>query len=294
MSEVSVLGTGLMGSALARAFMAAGHTLTVWNRTSSAADPLVRNGARWAASAAEAFAASPLSVVCVHNYEAAQSFMRSPAAEKALSGKTLLQLTTGTTREAREGEAWARPIGCGYLDGKIKSYPAGIGRDYTVIIVSGSQALFDTHRQVLSALVGQVTYLGEPIAYSATLDAAGLTRFCGLVVGFLYGLLLCQKEGFPTEQYVAKAIEGMSPGTAEALNRMGRTIRESTFDDAEATVDIYAASLESIARTFRDSGLNTEFPALMQRLFEKASSAGMGKKDGSALIKALQAPNSAT
>lgn len=287
MNNVSVLGTGLMGSALARAFMAGGHTVTAWNRTSSVADPLVRAGARWAASAAEAFAASPLSVVCVRNYEAAQSFMCSPAAEKALAGKTLLQLTTGTTREARTGEEWAKRIGCGYLDGKIMSYPAGIGRDGTVINVSGSKALFDAHRGVLAALGGRVTHVGEPIAYSAALDVGKLTTYFAQLVGFLYSLLLWQEEGYPIEDYVAHAREGMPPVIFEAFTRMGRTIQGSTFDDAEATVDIMAASLESIVRTFRDSGLNTELPALMHTLFERASARGMGNEDSAALIKVL-------
>ena len=45
MSEVSVIGLGAMGSALVRALLRAGHRVTVWNRTSAKAEPLVREGA---------------------------------------------------------------------------------------------------------------------------------------------------------------------------------------------------------------------------------------------------------
>ena len=45
MSDVSVVGLGAMGSALARALMRAGHRVTVWNRTASKAEALVREGA---------------------------------------------------------------------------------------------------------------------------------------------------------------------------------------------------------------------------------------------------------
>ncbi len=104
MSEVSVLGTGLMGAALVRAFLGAGHTVTLWNRTPALADSLVASGARRAPSAAGAFGDSPLSIVCVRNYTAAWSFMDEREAQDALAGRTLLQLSTGTPGEARESE----------------------------------------------------------------------------------------------------------------------------------------------------------------------------------------------
>jgi len=290
MSDVSVLGTGLMGSALARTFMAAGHKVVVWNRTAASAEPMIKEGAQGAATAAEAFGASPLSVVCVRNYDAAKSFMQSPVVEKTLNGKTLLQLSTGTTREARDAETWARRIGCTYLDGKIMSYPAGIGRESTLIYVSGSQAVFDAHRGLLAALGGRVTYLGESVAYSATLDMGRQTAYWGHLFGFLYSLSLCQKEGYPIDQYVAAATVGMAPVTFEAFNRIGRTVQQSTFDDTDATVDILGACLDSITRTFRDAGLNAELPALLLALCGRASAAGLATQDISALIKVLGGP----
>jgi 3-hydroxyisobutyrate dehydrogenase-like beta-hydroxyacid dehydrogenase len=59
MSEVSVVGLGAMGSALARALRRDGHRVTVWNRTGAKAEPLVRDGALLAHSPAAAVSASP-------------------------------------------------------------------------------------------------------------------------------------------------------------------------------------------------------------------------------------------
>src|SRR5918996_263690 len=50
--EVSVIGLGAMGSALARALLSNGHRVTVWNRTSAKAEALVQDGAVLAHSAA--------------------------------------------------------------------------------------------------------------------------------------------------------------------------------------------------------------------------------------------------
>jgi 3-hydroxyisobutyrate dehydrogenase-like beta-hydroxyacid dehydrogenase len=66
--DVSVIDLGAMGAALARMLLRDGHRVTVWNRTSAKATPLVRDGAILAESVALAVGASPLVIVCVDNY----------------------------------------------------------------------------------------------------------------------------------------------------------------------------------------------------------------------------------
>ena len=73
--NVSVLGLGLMGSALAEALLNAGHDVTVWNRTRARVGPLTEKGAHDAASAAEAIDASHVTLVCVTNHAAAMEIL---------------------------------------------------------------------------------------------------------------------------------------------------------------------------------------------------------------------------
>jgi len=288
MTDVSVLGAGLMGSALVRAFLVAGHSVTIWNRTASSMDTLVAAGATTAPSAAQAFAGSPLSIVCVKNYQAAWSFMDTGEAQNALAGRTLLQLTTGTPGEARESEARARQAGYAYLDGKIMSYPAQIGWADTTINMSGSPQAFERYRTLLGALGGQVTFVGEAIGMAATLDAAHLTTFFGQAVGFLYALALCERQGFPAGQFVAQLLEGMPDWLVDVFGRTSRIVREQQFGEAEATVGTLATTLDAITRNFRECGLNDEFPALMQSLYKRTADAGFAREDSAALIKVLR------
>ena len=67
-SAVSVIGLGQMGTRLAQAFLAAGNTVTVWNRSAAKADAVAAQGAVRAATAKAAVAASPLVVVCLPDY----------------------------------------------------------------------------------------------------------------------------------------------------------------------------------------------------------------------------------
>jgi 3-hydroxyisobutyrate dehydrogenase-like beta-hydroxyacid dehydrogenase len=87
MSEVSILGLGPMGFALAHELLRAGRSVTVWNRTLTKAGPLQLEGAVVASSAAAAAAAAPVVVVCVADYVATYA-----ALEKAdLTGKVLVR-----------------------------------------------------------------------------------------------------------------------------------------------------------------------------------------------------------
>jgi len=105
--KVPVLGLGLMGSVLAKALVAKGYEVTVWNRSPERAAGF-EGLARVANSVLNACSSSRVIVVCLLNYEAGQSLMRSSEIESVLSGKVLIQLSTGSPADARGMSAWAK------------------------------------------------------------------------------------------------------------------------------------------------------------------------------------------
>jgi len=131
MAEASVIGLGMMGSTLAWLLLRSGYRVTVWNRTRAKATPLVRDGAVFAPSAESAVGESPIVVVCVHDYKAANEILGTKEVASALVGRVLVQLTTGSPQEARDSEIWARQRGADYLDGAIQAAPSQMGRPDT-------------------------------------------------------------------------------------------------------------------------------------------------------------------
>src|SRR5512143_2889471 len=150
MSEVSVIGLGNMGSALARVLVENGRSVTVWNRSPEKAAPLVEKGAVLASDAAVAVAASPVILICVSNYAAAEQILSGSAAN--FSGKLLVQLSTGTPHEARAGEAWAQQHEVEYLEGKITGSPSSIGTPSAHILLSGAEVVFHKVEPLLRVL----------------------------------------------------------------------------------------------------------------------------------------------
>jgi 3-hydroxyisobutyrate dehydrogenase-like beta-hydroxyacid dehydrogenase len=100
-NEVSVIGLGMMGSALARLLLRNGYRVTIWNRTSAKAEPLVREGAVLAPSAASAVGASPIVVVCVHDYKAINQILGAKEISSAPRSSLVKVLREGDQAGAR-------------------------------------------------------------------------------------------------------------------------------------------------------------------------------------------------
>ncbi|MGK9459685.1 NAD(P)-dependent oxidoreductase [Streptomyces sp. G6] len=194
-SAATVLGLGPMGRALAAAFLAAGLRTTVWNRTPGRDTDLVAKGAIPAASAEEAVAAAPLTVVCVVNYDASDAVLRQDAVTAALKGRTVVNLSADTPGRARDTADWADRHGVRYLDGAIMTPTPTIGTDDAVFLHSGPEELYREHQPVLAALGGTHTHLGEDAGRAAAYDIALLDIFWTAMAGYVHALAVARAEG---------------------------------------------------------------------------------------------------
>lgn len=124
-TDISVLGLGAMGSALATSLLDAGRSVTVWNRTPGRAKDLVARGAGAADSVPAAVLASPVVVACLLDHSSVEETLGLAAAD--LRGRTLVNVTTTTPNEARALASWAAEHGIDYLDGAVMAVPSMIG-----------------------------------------------------------------------------------------------------------------------------------------------------------------------
>jgi len=283
MSALTVIGLGAMGSALARAFVGAGHAVTVWNRTPQKMAPLVALGAAGAESLHVALTASPVVVICIDSYGATRSLIGSGEVLAALSGRTLIQLSTGSPKEARESEAWLRQSGVDYLDGAIMPYPEGIGEADAQILFAGPQAVYARCQPLLACLGGDVRYLGPNIAAAATLDMALLARDLGGYLGAMHGARACEAEGVDVGTYAALFPDG------HGAKRVVEVIHRDAFADPGATINVWDGAVDRIREQALDAGINAELPAFVSGFVKRAIAAGHGEEDIAALIKVLRA-----
>ncbi|GGT06840.1 dehydrogenase [Streptomyces kurssanovii] len=191
-TPVTLLGLGDMGTALARAWLAAGHPLTVWNRTPAKAERLAAEGARVAATPAEALASATGPVVlCLLDDASVGETLEGTD----LTGKDLVDLTTNTPARSRLRAAWADERGARFLDGGIMAVPPMIGRPETggYVFYSGDRALFERHRDVLEVPAG-ATFVGEDAGHAALHDIALLSAMTGMFAGVTHAFALVRPE----------------------------------------------------------------------------------------------------
>lgn len=284
---VTVLGLGLMGQALAGAFLAAGHPTTVWNRSAAKADELVARGATLAGSPAAAVAASSLVVVCVTDHRAVRELLEP--LDDVLPGRVLVNLTSGTSREAGENAEHTSAQGATYLDGVILTIPSGIGTPEATILYSGPRSTFDEHESTLRALGPGATYVGDDHGLAALYDAAMLSVMWGLLNGFLHGAALLGTAGVGAASVVPMLGQGIEAVTGW-IARYADQIDAGVYPADDATIDTQRAAMEHLVQESNAVGISGELPAFVTKLADRAVADGRGGDSYAALIEQFRKP----
>jgi len=282
MSAVSVIGLGAMGGALARALLRGGHTLTVWNRSSEKARPFVANGVTAAASIGEAVTSSSVTLICVDSYTTTRSLLGAEDVVACLSGRTLIQLGTGTPREAKWLADWCDDQNVTYIDGAIECLPSVVGTEGAQLLFAGPKHAYRNIDQILKCLGGDRRYLGENVRAPAALDLAWLSQRLGQMIGALHGICLCESEGVDIEVFEKTFPKG------DQVQILASRIKDEDYLDADATVAVWDAVSCRFEEQARDAGINSEFPNFARKIIQRAIHVSYGGEDVAALIKALR------
>lgn len=290
--RVAVLGAGRMGSALVTALLERGHAVTVWNRTAAKCAPLAARGAHVASSAVEAIERADVVIGNLSDYPATDGLLRSPAATKALGGRVLVQLATGTPRQAREAAAWAREHRITYLDGAIMATPDFIGQAGCTILYSGPREPFEASASVIAAFGGNAQYVGADVGHANALDAAILIVLWGSLFGALHGAALCEAEGFSIDAF-AGALRATMPVLEGALtSTLGRVAQRRFEADATtfSSVETCYASARLIHEMSVEHDLDLGLTGALDTLFRRTTRAGYDHGDIAAAYLAVHAP----
>ncbi|MFI2620649.1 NAD(P)-dependent oxidoreductase [Streptomyces sp. NPDC018584] len=285
-ASVTVLGLGLMGTALAAALLKAGHDTTVWNRTASKTGPLAAQGATPAETAAEAIAASPLVIVCLTTNDNVRGLLEAEA--DALAGRTVVNLTNGTPAQARELADWAAGRGITYIDGGIMAVPQMIATPAAYILYSGTdEEAYETHRPTLAALA-DTKWVGKDPGAAALYDLSLLTGMYGMVMGVAQAYALIGSGGVPAREFapllkdwVNAMTDGLVPGMAEALDS-GQHLTDVS------SLAINQAALPNFLTTFAQQGLRTDLFEPLQALLDRSIDEGYAADGLSRLVTLIK------
>lgn len=292
-SSVTVLGLGVMGRELAGAFLKDGHATTVWSRSAEKAEELVARGATLATSAGDAVAASPLVIVSVSSHEAVQELL-DPLGE-VLSGRVLVNVTSGTSVQAREIAEWAAQRGIIYLDGVIMAIPQLIGTADAFILYSGPQSAYDMHESVLRSLGGGTTYLGADHGLSSLYDVALVGIMWGMLNSFLHGAALLETAKVDAATFAPLASKWIEVVTG-LMSAYADQVDHGKYDHGQypaldSPIDTHLHVVEHFIHESESTGVNAELPRFFRALIGRAIAEGHDGDSYAAMIGQFRKPS---
>ena len=203
MAEVGYVGLGGMGSATVHRLLAAGHDVTVWNRTRAKAESLLEAGARWADTPREVAERSEVIFTMVTNTAAVQAVTEGPDGIIAglRPGKVYVDMSTASPANTRALAVQVAGTGAQMLDAPVSGTAIVVDQGKASLMVGGDEATFERVRPILEAIGPKVFHVG-PNGAAVTMKIAINLSLAVQMLAFSEGVLIAEKSGIARERVV--------------------------------------------------------------------------------------------
>jgi len=281
------LGLGVMGFPMAGHLAAAGHQVTVYNRSSAKAEAwTTRHGGRSAPSPRLAAKGAQFVMACVGNDDdLRQVCLGEDGAFAGMApGAVFVDHTTVSASVTRELAEAARAAGLGYVDAPVSGGQAGAENGQLSVMCGGMQEDYDRAAPVIEAYSRICRRMGE-------VGAGQMTKMCnqiaiaGLVQALSESLAFAQKSGLDVEKVVEVISQGAA-GSWQMVNRH-KTMAQGQFDHGFA-VDWMRKDLAICLAAADEVGALLPVTALVDQFYNEVQQMGGGRWDTSSLIARLQ------
>jgi 3-hydroxyisobutyrate dehydrogenase-like beta-hydroxyacid dehydrogenase len=278
---VAVLGTGLMGAAIARVLAESGCAVTVWNRTAEKAQVLAElDGITAVDTVADAVASADVTIVVLLN----SAHVEAAFAGVDLAGRTVVNLVTGTPGEMAGLGEMVASRGGRYLAGAIAGYPQDIGAENGALVYSGSAEVYNELEDTLVKLGGRSSLVSEKLGGAAATIAALGGFGVGAIAAYIEAIAFVQSEGVALDKLsdVTDTVLGVvESGIAEAA----RAIQAGDFETDQAALRTYLEAFEKFMEAFDSAGSRSVLTGALTKNLADGVAAGYGDQALAVLAK---------
>lgn len=281
--KVAVLGTGIMGAAMTRSLLRAGHDVRVWNRTQAKAEPLAADGATIASSAAEAVRDADAVLTLLFDAEAVLGVV-TDIADQLKPGTVVLQASTIGRDGTRRVAALAAERNLTLVDAPVLGTRQPAEQGTLVVLAAGDPAAIDRATPVFDAIGSRTVRAGESVG-----AATDLKLVCNAWIATITGALgqsIALAEGLGLDpRLFLESIDG-GPTGAPYAQLKGAVMLEGAYDTAFA-VDGVVKDVGLMRAAANEAGLPDQLLAAVEGLFQTASANGHGGDDMAAVRTAF-------
>jgi len=287
MTRLALLGCGLMGSPMSRRLLAAGHPLTVWNRTRAKAEALQGAGARVADTPAQAVAGADVVITMLEHggtvHEVLFGLGDAAAAHGLRAGSLVIDMSSILPEQAREHAALLSARAVTALDAPVSGGTVGAEAGTLAIMAGGAADAFERARPVLQVL-GRPVHVGP--AGSGQLCKLANQMIVGITIGAVAEALLLAERGGADPARVREALRG---GFAESrvLEVHGQRMVDGDFAK-RGSLAIQLKDLRNALHTSAGMGFDAPITTALTALYAQAADHGFAELDQSGLFCELQ------
>ena len=287
MAICAFLGLGVMGYPMAGHLVAAGHRVTVYNRTTAKAERWVaEHGGEMATTPAAAAEGAEYVFLCVGDDPdvLAVTTGADGVLETMGEGAVLVDHTTASAVIARTVHAAAAAQGVGFVDAPISGGQAGAENGVLTVMCGGDQADFDRVAPVIDAYSRACNLLGGPGSGQLT-KMVNQICIAGLVQGLSEGINFAQRAGLD----VGGVVDTISKGAAGSwqMENRAQTMADGVFDYGFA-LDWMRKDLRICFEEAAANGSVLPVTEIVDGYYEQLQELGLGRWDTSTLIHLLR------
>jgi 3-hydroxyisobutyrate dehydrogenase len=285
--QTAFIGLGVMGYPMAGHLAAAGHGVTVYNRTGAKAQAWATEHRGRAADTPRA-AASGADIVfcCVGNDDDLRSVMLGEHGALAgmKPGAIVVDHTTASAEVARELDAAARARGLHFVDAPVSGGNLGALNGALTVMCGGDAAAFEAMKPVAMAFAKAVTLLGASGAGQLA-KMVNQIAIAGLLQGLSEAIAFGERAGLD----MADVLQVIGKGAAQSwqMDQRGPTMIDNRFDFGFA-VDWMRKDLGLVLDEARRNGARLPVTALVDQFYADVQAQGGGRDDTSSLVRRLR------
>jgi 3-hydroxyisobutyrate dehydrogenase len=281
--KLGYIGIGLMGKPMVLRLLAAGHEVTVWNRSREKLAPVVEKGAKAAASPAEVARASEIVMMCVTDQRAAEQvlFGKDGVLEGAAKDKLVVDFSSIAPASARDFAARMEKVGIGMIDAPVSGGVPGAEKGTLAIMAGGRAEDIERARPVVLHLAQRFTRMGDA-------GAGQVTKLCNqIIVGSLFPVIAEAVRLAEAAGVDAKLLpEALKGGFADSLplQIFGARMAARNFEPPLGTNDIMLKDLENAAAVAKQFGVSLVMAQAAADLYRLLKTQGKGELDPAVLV----------
>src|SRR6187399_781428 len=287
--RIAFLGLGKMGSGMAARLVAAGHSLSVYNRTAARAEPLAKVGARVADSARSAAENADVIIGMTADDQSSRAmWLGEQGALAAANAPDALAIECSTLSHdwVMDLARRVRARGFRYVDAPVTGLPDAAAAGTLTLLVGAEPADLDAARPVFVSLATRVLHfgpVGKGTVYKLMVNLLGAVQ----IASAAEGLALAEAAGLDL-RLVADAIASGQAASPQVVRNVRRFVAADHGGTVNFTPALRLKDIEYALRLAEKSGVDCAFGNVAADLYRKLCEQGYAADNESRIIDIIR------